>query len=273
MTRSSFLFICLVALFWVVGFGLAGATGALYIAGVCALVSAWRMWSDRDRFLRRSGARRIEYFQDPDLVGMVRALAARADLPTPELYIIDEPQCNALAVGHSPSQSALVLTTGAVRKFTGAELASVIGHELTHIKNRDAMAFSVTATFAGTILSIALLAGLLGLSLRRESGGLMLLIGATLTTFAALCLQAAISREREYEADLGGAQLGSKEAMISALRKADRSARKYANQAAEGQPITAPLYFVHPFPAAWLGRWFSTHPTLEQRIARLRAGQ
>jgi heat shock protein HtpX len=277
-TKSTLLLAGLTGLFVVIGGAIGGQTGMI-IALVFALVmnmGAW--WFSDSLALRMSGAREVSPAAAPELHAMVAALATRASLPKPRVYLIDSEAPNAFATGRSPAKGAVAVTTGIARLLTRDELAGVVAHELAHIKHRDTLISSIAATIAGAITMLAdmamwgmMFAGLSGDD-GEEEGGLAGMLGGLLmiilAPIAAMIIQMAISRSREYLADAGGARiLGDPLPLASALEKLEWAAGRMPMQTS---PATSHLYIVNPL-AGGLAGLFRTHPATEERIARLRA--
>jgi heat shock protein HtpX len=210
-------------------------------------------------------------------VGIVRELAGRAGLPMPRVYIVESEQPNAFATGRSPEHAAVAATTGILRILTRDELAGVLGHELTHVRNRDSMTMTIAATIAGAIGMLAHFAFFFGGARSNDERGSPLgAVGAIammiLAPLAATLVQLAISRGREFEADRGGAEIsGNPLGLASALTKLEAGAQALPNVQAEQHPATAHLFIVNPLSGAGMQSLFSTHPSTEARIARLRA--
>ncbi len=276
--KSAMLLAGLTALFVVIGGAIGGQSG-MVIAFVFALLmnmGAW--WFSDSVALRMSGAREVNPAEAPELHHMVETLAARAGLPKPRVYLIDSETPNAFATGRSPAKGAVAVTTGIARLLTRDELAGVVAHELAHIKHRDTLISSIAATIAGAITMLAdmamwgmMFAGLSGDD-GEEDGGLAGMLGGflmiILAPIAALIIQMAISRSREYLADAGGARiLGDPLPLASALEKLEWAAGRMPMQAS---PATSHLYIVNPL-AGGLAGLFRTHPATAERIARLRA--
>lgn len=270
--KTAVLLAGLTGLFMAVGF-LLGGQGGMLIAFVIALgMNAFAYWNSGGIVLRQYGAREVTAQSQPQLHAMVARLAERADLPMPRVYVMDNPQPNAFATGRSPAHGAVAVTTGLMRQLDGDELAGVIAHELAHIKNRDTLIMTITATVAGAISMLANFALFFGG--RRDSplgliGTIAIMILAPL---AAMLVQMAISRSREYEADRIGAGIaGTPTGLAAALDKIASGAARIDNQAAENNPATAHLFIVNPLHAHKRDSLFSTHPATENRIKRLHA--
>ncbi len=275
--KTAMLLAALTALVLWAGTALAGESGfvtALVLAGVMNFGAYW--WSDKI-ILRIYRAQEVTAAEAPELHGMVRLLAHRGGLPMPRVYIIPEEAPNAFATGRSPQHAAVAVTEGLMRRLDHEELAAVIAHELGHVKNRDTLVMTVAATIAGAVSMLANLAqwGLIFGGGRfddegRSSHPLAGLLGVLLAPLAAMLIQMAISRSREFLADEAGSRLSrSPLALASALRKIEAWSREVPMTA--GSPATAHLFIINPFAGGGLIRLFSTHPPTEARIARLRA--
>lgn len=280
MAKSTALLALLTGLFVLIGSALGGQTG-MVIAFVLAVVMNMGAWWFSDKLaLRMSGAREVSPAEAPDLHQMVEVLSARAGIPKPGVYIIDSETPNAFATGRSPSKGAVAVTTGIARILDRDELAGVVAHELAHIKNRDTLISSIAATIAGAVTMVAEIAqwsmlfnAFTGGNDEEEGGGIGEMIGSILliivAPIAALIIQMAISRSREYLADAGGAQiLGDPLPLASALEKLEWAAGRLPM---DTNPAAAPLYIVNPLTGGGLMKLFSTHPNTADRIARLRS--
>lgn len=275
--KTMMLLATLTALLLWAGTALAGESGfvmALLVAGVMNFGAYW--WSDKI-VLRMYGAQDVTEAQAPELHAMVRHLARQGGLPMPKVYVIPQDAPNAFATGRSPQNAAVAVTAGLMRLLDREELAGVIAHELGHIKNRDTLIMTVAATIAGAVSVLANIAqwGLIFGGGRSsgdgEDGGshpIAGLLGIIVAPFAAMLIQMAISRSREFLADEAGAQLSRNPlALGSALRKIEAWSRKLPMTA--GSPTTAHLFIVNPFSGSGLLRLFSTHPPAEARVERL----
>lgn len=248
--------------------GRQGMTIALFFAFAMNFFAYW--FSDKI-VLRMYGARQVTEAEAPELVGIVRRLAMKAGLPMPRVYIIEQAQPNAFATGRNPSHGAVAVTTGIMNILTPEELSGVIGHELAHIKNRDILISTVAATIAGAISYLAHMAqwGLMFGRHDDDEGGnpLAALFMAILAPIAALLIQMAISRSREYAADDSGAAIaGNPRYLSNALRKLHWAAERVPMDA---NPATSHMFIVNPLSGGSLLRLFSTHPPIEERIRRL----
>jgi heat shock protein HtpX len=239
-------------------------------------MNAFAYWNSDKMVLAMYRARQVDAASAPEFHGLVQRLAANAGLPMPRVYLIDSDQPNAFATGRNPENAAVAATTGLLRVLSADEVAGVMAHELAHVKNRDTLTMTVTATIAGAIGMLANFALFFGGGFGRDSnnplGGIGALVVALLAPFAAMIVQFAISRSREYEADRGGAEIsGSPLSLAAALAKIDRSARRVDNHRAEANPATAHMFIINPLHAHAVDGLFSTHPSTENRIRRLQA--
>jgi len=275
--KTAMLLAALTALF--VGFGfLLGGKGGMVIAFLLALgMNAFAYWNSADMVLNSQGAREVDAASAPEFYGLVRDLAKRAGLPMPRVFLIDGDQPNAFATGRDPEHAAVAATTGLLRMLSREEVAGVIGHELGHVKNRDILIMTVTATIAGAISMIANLGFFFGGGERDEEGnGGLGIVGSILmmilAPLAASLVQMAISRTREYEADRLGAEIcGQPRWLADALVHIHEGAERIANPAADAHPATAHLFIMNPLHGGGLAAMFSTHPATEERVRRLLA--
>ena len=273
--RTAILLAGLTALFMGVGYLIGGQSGAMIALVVAAGMNLISYWNADKLVLSMYGAQEVDRSTAPDLVDLVGELARRAGLPMPRVFIIDNPQPNAFATGRNPHNAAVAVTTGLLEHMSREELAGVIAHELAHIRNRDTLTMTITATIAGAISMIAQFGMFFGGGHRNDNnGGGLGLIGTlamvVLAPIAAMLVQMAISRSREYAADDFGARIaGWPEWLASALRKLDAAAHAIPNAAAERNPATAHLFIVNPLTEHGMDNLFSTHPATENRIAAL----
>jgi heat shock protein HtpX len=274
--RTGLLLAALTALFGAVGYWIAGPDGmglALLLAAAMNVVS---YWTSDSVVLRLYGAQEVDAAQAPALVALVQDLSSRAGLPMPRVCLIESDQPNAFATGRNPEHAAVAVTSGLLRSLSQQEVAGVLAHELAHIRHRDTLTMTVTATLAGAIGMLANFLFFLGpmRSSEREHplgaiGGLVVLLLAPL---AATLVQLAISRTREFAADQGGAEItGQPLWLAAALERIEGVARQVPNVEAEHNPATAHMFIVNPLSGARFGALFATHPPMEERIARLRA--
>ncbi|MDQ7988831.1 MAG: zinc metalloprotease HtpX [Candidatus Dactylopiibacterium sp.] len=272
--KTSILMAGIVALFGVIGAMIGGKQGmilALLFGGAMNVFSYW--FSDK-MVLRMYNAQQVDAASSPYLYNMVRELAQRAQLPMPKVYIINEDQPNAFATGRNPDNAAVAATTGILRMLSERELRGVMAHELAHVKHRDILISTISATMAGAISALANFAMFFG---GRDSEGrpanpIASIAVALLAPLAASLIQMAISRAREFEADRGGAEIsGDPLALADALHKIDYYARGIPMATAEAHPETGQMMIMNPLSGSGLRGLFSTHPATEERIRRLRA--
>jgi heat shock protein HtpX len=272
--RTAILLAGLTALFMGVGFLIGGQSGALIAFVVAAAMNLFTYWNSDRMVLSMHGAQEVDRSSAPELVGLVHELASRAGLPMPRVYVMDNPQPNAFATGRNPQNAAVAVTTGLVQRMGREELAGVIAHELAHIKNHDTLIMTITATIAGAISMLAQFGLFFGGGHRDNNSGGLGLIGtlamAILAPIAAMLVQMAISRTREYAADDMGARIaGRPQWLASALTKLDAAAHAIPNEDAERNPATAHMFIVNPLSGERMDNLFSTHPSTENRIAAL----
>jgi heat shock protein HtpX len=273
--KTTILMAGILALFGAIGGVIGGQEGmlvALVLGGAMNFFAYW--FSDR-MVLKLYSAREVDETSAPQFYGMVRELAQRAGLPMPRVYLIDEAQPNAFATGRNPEHAAVAATTGILQLLSARELRGVMAHELAHVKNRDILVSTVSATIAGAISTLANFGMFFGGQHREGEGGgnpLLAILVMIFAPIAAMLIQFAISRTREFGADAGGAEIsGDPQALASALGKIDRYARGLPLAAAEAHPATAQMMIINPLSGGGLSGLFSTHPATEERIERLMA--
>ncbi len=267
--KTTLLMAAIVALFGAVGMLLGGAGGMLIALLLGGAMNLWAYWNSDKMVLRIYHAREVGPVDAPEFHNLVSDLARRADLPMPRVYLIDEAQPNAFATGRNPEHAAVAATTGILRILNARELRGVMAHELTHIKNRDILTSTISATVAGAISSLAQFGIFFGGN-RDNPNPLVQLALLILAPLAAMLIQMAISRAREFGADHGGAEIsGDPEGLASALRKIEAYTRGTPIHAAEMHPETAQMMIINPLSGGNLRGLFSTHPATEQRVARL----
>lgn len=251
-----------------IGEAVGGRSGMVVAFGIAAAMNFGSYWFSDKIVLAMYRAKQVDESQSPRLFNMVRKLAAGADLPVPRVYIIPGEQPNAFATGRDPNHAAVAVTEGIMRILTEDELEGVLAHELTHVKNRDVLVGTIAATMAGAIMMLSRFALFFGGSRDQRSGHpIAALLAMIIAPIAALLIQMAISRGREYEADAGGAQISGKPwALASALRKLERGS---ISTPMEASPATAHMFIVNPFSARGVAGLFSTHPPIKERVARL----
>lgn len=273
MMKTTVLLGALTGLFLFVGHGFGGQTG-MTIALVMAAIMNFGVffWSDRI-VLGMYRAQPVGPEQAPELHAIVQELALKAGIPMPRLYVIPDPALNAFATGRSPSRAAVAATDGILRAMNREELRGVLAHELSHVLNRDTLVSTVVATLAGAISYLAHLAYFLPIGRSDDDDGphpFVTLLTLLLAPFAAMLIQLAVSRSREYGADASGARLvGDPGGLASALRKLQMASERIPMRSAS--PATAHLFIVNPLSGRSLMGLFSTHPPLEDRLARLTA--
>lgn len=268
--KTGMLLAGLTALFLGVGWLIGGAAGAMIAFLVALGTNAYAWWNSDSLALRMHNARPVTRAGAPEFHDMIAALAARADLPMPAVYIIDSEQPNAFATGRSPERAAVAATTGLMRMLSRDELAGVMAHELAHIKNRDTLIMTVAATVAGAISMLAQFGMFFGGNRERGAGVVGVLLAVIVAPFAAMLIQMLISRTREYGADrLGGEISGDPLALAGALAKIAGQPQVMAS--AERNPASAHLFIVNPLRGRGTDSLFSTHPDPANRIRALRA--
>jgi heat shock protein HtpX len=264
----------IVALFGAIGYMLGGGAGMLIALVLGGAMNFWAYWNSDKLVLRMYNAQPVDETSAPEFHGMVRELAQRAGLPMPRVFIIQEDQPNAFATGRNPEHAAVAATTGIMQVLTPRELRGVMSHELAHVKHRDTLISTISATLAGAISSVAHLGMLFGSQNRDgEQGGSNPLVAILVMLFAplaAMLIQFAISRSREFEADRGGAEIsGDPKALAAALDKIERYAKGLPMPTAEHHPETAQMMIINPLSGGGLSGLFSTHPSTQERVERL----
>ncbi|MCB2107015.1 MAG: zinc metalloprotease HtpX [Rhodobacteraceae bacterium] len=271
--KVGLLLAAMTALFMAVGYMLGAEQGMAIAFMVAVGMNVFAYWNSDKVVLRMYNARQIGPHDAPEFHGIVAQLAARAGLPMPKVYIIENDQPNAFATGRNPENAAVAATTGLLRMLTRDEIAGVMAHELAHVKNRDTLVMTITATLAGAIGMLANFAMFFGGgrgSRNNPLGIVGVLLVAILAPLAATLVQLAISRTREYGADAGGAAIsGHPLALASALAKLEQGSKRIDNHAAEANPATAHMFIVNPLHANATDSLFATHPATRNRIARL----
>jgi len=269
--RTGVLLAGMTALFLAIGFMLGGQTG-MVIAFLFALgTNAFAYWNSDKMVLRMYGAREVDARSAPGFYGIVEQLAHRAELPMPKVYLIDNSQPNAFATGRNPENAAVAATTGLLNVLDHEEVAGVMAHELAHVKNRDTLIMTVTATIAGAISMIANFALFFGGSRDNPLGFVGTILLMILGPLAAMLVQMAISRTREYGADrMGGEICGQPLWLASALQKLEAGSQRVDNPVAENNPATAHMFIVNPLHMRSMDSLFSTHPKTENRVRALR---
>src|SRR4029079_16691067 len=271
--RTGILMAALTGLFLAVGGLVGGSTGMLIAFGMALAMNLFAYWNSDKVLLSMYGAQQLYAKSAPDLYRLVERLAAQAKLPMPKVYITENPQPNAFATGRNPEHAAVCVTSGLLAQVSQEELAGVLAHELGHVKHRDTLTMTITAVMAGAISMLANMAFFMGGS--RDRGHPLGIVGMLLVTMlapiAAVLVQAAISRSREFEADRAGAEItGRPMWLASALGQIERAGGQTPNYAADANPATAHMFIINPLHGGLSGL-FATHPPTEARIERLRA--
>lgn len=272
--KTGLLLTALTVLFLLIGLGLGGRQGMVIAFVFAVLMNFISYWFSDKIVLKMYRAREIQEADNPRLYRVVRSQSQMAELPMPRVYITPSASPNAFATGRNPKNAAVAVTEGILSLLSDDELEGVIGHELAHVKNRDILTQTIAATIAGAISMLAYMArwsaifgGYGGRDSNRGGGGIALLAMAIIAPIAAMFIQMAISRSREYAADQEGAKISGRPlSLANALRKLQRGAARRPLQA---NPSTAHLFILSPLSGRGMASLFSTHPPVEERIARL----
>jgi heat shock protein HtpX len=273
--RTAILLAGLTAWFMGGGYLLGGPSGAVVALFIATAMNLFTYWNADQLVLSMHGAQEVDEHTAPEFVHVVAELASRAALPMPRVYVMDNPQPNAFATGRNPAHAAVAATTGLLNMLSREEVAGVISHELAHVKNRDTLLMTVTATIAGAISMLAQFGMFFGGGQRDSNSNSGLGVIGTLAMIilaplAAMLVQMAISRTREYAADEMGARISrDPESLADALAKIDAAAHEIQNVPAEQNPATAHLFIINPLSGERMDNLFSTHPSTENRIAAL----
>ena len=273
--RTGLLMAALMGLFLAAGY-LLGREQGMFIAFLMAAgMNLFAYWNSDKMVLRMHGARQVDRQAAPEFYGLIEELAQRGGLPMPKVYIMDNPQPNAFATGRNPENAAVAATTGLLNILDRNELAGVMAHELAHVRHRDTLVMTVTATIAGAISMLATYArfGIMfggGRDRNNPLGAIGAIAALIVMPLAAVLVQMAISRTREYGADRGGAEIsGQPLALASALAKISDAAHRIVNPTAEANPASAPMFIINPLSGMRMDNLFSTHPDPGKRIAEL----
>jgi len=272
--RTGILLAALTALFMGVGYLIGGSSGMLIAFVVAAGLNFFSYWNSDKIVLRMHHARPVDARSSPDLYEMVQRLSQRAGLPMPAVYVIDNPQPNAFATGRNPQNSAVAVTSGLIQRLSFEEIEGVVAHELAHIKNRDTLTMTLTATIAGAISMLANFAFIFGGNRNNNNplGIVGVIVAAIVAPLAAALVQFAVSRTREYVADRTGAEItGNPRGLASALVNISNTAARIPNMDAERAPATAHMFIINPLSGARMDNLFSTHPSTQNRVDRLLA--
>jgi heat shock protein HtpX len=270
--KTTLLMAAIVALFGVIGAMLGGKSGMLLALLIAGGMNLWAYWFSDSLVLKMYQARQVDAQTAPELYGMIKELATNAGLPMPKVYLIHEDQPNAFATGRNPENAAVAATTGIMRVLSHRELRSVMAHELAHVKHRDTLISTVSATIAGAISSLANFALFFSGSNNNERNvhPIVAILIMILAPIAATLIQLAISRAREFEADAGGAAISKDPlSLATALEKIERYAQGVPMSAAEHHPETAQMMIINPLTGGGMQDLFRTHPRTAERIARL----
>jgi heat shock protein HtpX len=266
--KTAMLLAALTALFMALGYMFGGASGAIIALLLAAGMNLFTYWNADKLVLSMHGAREVDAATAPEFYGMVADLARRAGLPMPKVYLVESPNPNAFATGRNPENAAVAATTGLLAMLSREEVAAVMAHELGHVRNRDTLVMTMVATIAGAISMIANFGLFFGHGGDDRPNPLVAILAMVAAPFAAIIVQMAISRTREFGADRAGAEIcGNPRALASALAKISAPAQQIPSPASQHNPAAAQLYIV---PTA-VSEWFSTHPATERRIAALEA--
>ncbi|WP_211218695.1 zinc metalloprotease HtpX [Thermithiobacillus tepidarius DSM 3134] len=274
--KTTLLMAALTALFMLVGGALGGQTGMLIALLFAAGTNLWAYWSSDRMVLRMYNAQEVDEHGAPQLYRVVRELSERAGLPMPRVYIIPDDAPNAFATGRNPQHAAVAVTSGILRLLSARELRGVLAHELAHVRHRDILISTLAATVAGAIAALAQFGQLSMLfgGQQRENNGVLGVFSAMLVIIlapvAAMLIQMAVSRTREFGADRGGAEIsGDPLALAAALEKIEQAAHQVPLAGAEAHPTTAQMMIVNPLRGEDIMRLFATHPNTGERIERL----
>jgi heat shock protein HtpX len=270
--KTGMLMAGIMALFGMIGAVLGGGQGMLLALALGLGTNLWAYWYSDTMVLKLYNAREVDAVSAPQLYQIVQELAGRAGLSMPKVYLIDEAQPNAFATGRNPEHAAIAATTGILRLLSVRELRGVLAHELAHVKHRDILTSTITASIAGAISALAHFGIFFGSRDDEHRNPILAILVLILAPIAAMLIQLAISRGREYEADRGGADIsGDPRALADALAKIDRYAKGVPLETAEEHPSTAQMMIINPLHGGGIAEMFSTHPPTEERIDRLLA--
>ncbi|MCX8999511.1 zinc metalloprotease HtpX [Rhizobiaceae bacterium BDR2-2] len=274
LMRTAMLLAFMTALFMGVGYMIGGQGGMMIALVIAAGMNFFSYWNSDRMVLSAYHAREVDARSAPEFYDMIRQLSGNAGLPMPKVYIYDNPQPNAFATGRNPENAAVAASTGLINMLTPEEVAGVMAHELAHVQNRDTLTMTVTATLAGAISMLGNFAFLLGGNRENNNnpfGFIGILVAMIVAPFAAMLVQMAISRTREYSADRRGAEIcGNPLWLASALGKIANYAHQIPNEDAERNPATAHMFIINPLSGERMDNLFSTHPNTDNRIAALR---
>lgn len=270
--KTAILMAALTALFVMVGAALGGSGGMVMALVFAAATNLWAWWGSDKAVLRMHRAEPVSPQSFPELYDMVARLSARAQLPTPAIYLIHSDQPNAFATGRDPEHAAVAVTTGLIRTLSTEELAGVVAHELAHIKNRDTLIMTIAATVAGAMSTLAQMSIFTGghRDERNPMGAIFGMLALILAPMAAMIIQMMISRTREYAADRLGAEIcGQPVWLASALAKIAGGGHVHPMASAEANPASAHMFIINPLAGMRMDNLFSTHPNTQNRIDAL----
>ncbi len=272
--KTGILFAGIIAIFGMIGATVGGAQGMVIALLLGAGMNLWSYWNSAKMVLKMYNAQEVDETSAPQLYAMVKELAEKAQMPMPKVYLINEDQPNAFATGRNPENAAVAATTGIMKILSARELRGVMAHELAHVKHRDILISTISATMAGAISTFANFA--MFFSSRDEHGRptnpIASMAVAMIAPIAAMVIQMAISRAREFEADRGGAEIcGDPKALADALTKIDRFAKGIPMDTADAHPATAQMMIMNPLSGGRMSGLFRTHPQTEDRVAKLLA--
>ncbi|AZO40090.1 zinc metalloprotease HtpX [Mesorhizobium sp. M7D.F.Ca.US.005.01.1.1] len=271
--RTAMLLAAMTALFMGVGFLIGGTGGMMIALLIAAGTNLFSYWNADKMVLSMNRAVEVDEGNAPEYYAIVQTMAKQAGLPMPKTYLIDNPQPNAFATGRNPQNAAVAASTGLLQALTPEEVAAVMAHELAHVQHRDTLTMTIVATFAGAISMLGNFAFFFGGNRENNPFGIVgVLVAMIVAPFAAMVVQMAVSRTREYEADRRGAEIcGHPLWLASALDKIARGAERIRNPDAERNPATAHLFIINPLSGERMDSLFSTHPSTDNRIAALQA--
>ena len=270
--RTGILMALLTGIFIAVGYLIGGGPGMAMAFLFAAGTNLFAYWNSDKMVLSMYGARQVDETSAPELVHIVRQLAEADGLPMPRVYIAENEQPNAFATGRNPEHAAVCATTGLLNRLNSEELAGVLAHELSHVKNRDTLTMTIVATIGGAVGMLANFAFFMGGRRNNPLGMIGGILVAILAPLAAMLVQMAISRAREFEADRSGAILSGRPLWLaSALQRIESEAGQIENPDAEANPATAHMFIINPLHGGGISSLFASHPSTEERIARLQA--
>ncbi|RWP38041.1 zinc metalloprotease HtpX [Mesorhizobium sp.] len=272
--RTAMLLAAMTALFMGVGYLIGGSGGMVIALLIAAAINLFSYWNADKMVLSMNRAVEVDEGNAPEYYAIVQSLARQAGLPMPKTYLIDNPQPNAFATGRNPENAAVAATTGLLQQLSHEEVAAVMAHELAHVQHRDTLTMTIVATLAGAISMLGNFAFFFGGNRDNNNslGIIGVLVAMIVAPFAAMIVQMAVSRTREYEADRRGAEIcGQPLWLASALDKIARGAERIRNPDAERNPATAHLFIINPLSGERMDSLFSTHPSTDNRIAALQA--